>query len=160
MAYGAFLEGQRRYSEAVAAYSLANALSPGSPGILCNLGRCYWQLAETERAIELMERSVELQPHNPRLKYDLAMMLHCAGRSDEALVLLDQAMRILPGMWEAPALKATILSEGGHYPEARQLFEEAWELGADDPSFWGAWSAMESAAGNSVRAYEVAQGLE
>jgi Flp pilus assembly protein TadD len=87
-------------------------------------------------------------------------MLHCAGGSAEALALLDDAMRILPGMWEARALKATILGEGGHYPEARRLFEEAWELGADDPSFWGAWSAMEDAAGDTTRARAVAQGLE
>lgn len=160
LAYGDFLARRRRYSEAVAAYSLADELSPGSPGILCNLGRCYWELADTERAIEAVQRSVELQPHNPRLRYDLALMLHCAGRSTEALALLDQAMRILPGMWEARALKATILGDGGHYPEARRLFEEAWELGADDPSFWEAWSAMENAAGDSVRAHEVAQGLE
>jgi Flp pilus assembly protein TadD len=160
LAYGDFLARRRRFSEAVAAYGLAYELSPGSPGILCNLGRCYWELAETERAIEAMRRSVELQPHNPRLKYDLALMLHCSGRSSEALPLLDQAMRVLPSMWEARALKATVLGQGGRYPEARRLFEEAWELGADDPSFWGAWSAMESAAGDSARAHELRRGLE
>jgi tetratricopeptide (TPR) repeat protein len=161
LAYGDFLTRRRRFSDAVAAYRLADELSPGSPGILCNLGRCYWELADTERAIEAMRRSVELQPHNPRLVYDLALMLHCAGRSSEALPLLDSAVRVLPGMWEARALKATILGQGGRYPEARRLFEEAWELGADDASFWGAWSAMEHAAGDSVRAHELNQrGLE
>jgi Flp pilus assembly protein TadD len=87
-------------------------------------------------------------------------MLHCAGRPEEALSLLDQATRILPGMWEARALKATIFGEEGDYSGARRLFEEAWGLGADDPSFWGAWSAMESAAGDSTRATELARGLE
>jgi tetratricopeptide (TPR) repeat protein len=160
LAYGDFLTRQRRYAEAVAAYGSADELSPGSPGILCNLGRCYWELADTERAIEAMRKSVELQPQNARLKYDLALMFHCTGRPDEALPLLDQATRILPDMWEARALKATILGEGGDYTGARRLFEEAWELGADDPSFWGAWSAMESAAGDSARATEVARGLQ
>jgi Flp pilus assembly protein TadD len=160
LAYGDFLVRRRRFSDAVAAYSLADELSPGSPGILCNLGRCYWELSETDRAIEAMRRSVELQPHNPRLKYELAHMLHLAGRSEEALVHLDDVIRILPGMWEARALKATILGEGGRYPEARRLFEEAGELGADDPSFWGAWSEMESAAGDSARASELQRRLE
>jgi tetratricopeptide (TPR) repeat protein len=160
LAYGDFLSRRRRYSEAVAAFGRAEELSPGSPGILCNLGRCYWELADAERAIEAMRRSSELQPHNARLKYDLAEMLHCAGEPAEAIVHLNDAIRVLPDMWEARALKATILAEGGSFPEARRLFEQAWELGADEPSFWGAWSAMENAAGDTLRAREVAQGLE
>jgi Flp pilus assembly protein TadD len=87
-------------------------------------------------------------------------MLHCAGRPSEAIAHLDHVMRILPGMWEARALKAAILGEGGDYSEARRLFEEAWELGADDPSFWEAWSAMESAAVETMRVREAARGLE
>jgi len=160
LAWGDFLARQRRYSEAVAAYRRADELNPGSPGILCNLGRCYWELADVDRAVEAMRRAVELQPHNPRLKYDLAEMLHCAGEPGEALDHLNDVIRILPGMWKALALKATILSERGRYTEARKLFEEAWGLGADDPSFWGAWSAMEGAAGDTGRARHVARGFE
>jgi Flp pilus assembly protein TadD len=106
-----------------------------------------------------MRRAVELQPHNPRLKYDLAEMLHCAGESEEALVHLNDVIRIIPGMWKPLTLKATILSERGRYADARELFEGARELGADDPSFWGAWSAMERAAGDTVRARQLMEAL-
>ena len=95
----------------------------------------------------MMRRLVELQPHNPASKYDLALMLHSSGRGREAAALLDDVIRILPNMWEARALKASILGELGRHWEARNLFEEAVELGASGDAFWDTWIAMETVLG-------------
>jgi hypothetical protein len=50
-------------------------------------------------------------------------------------------------MWEARALKASILAELGRYWEARNLFEEAADLGASGDGFWDRWVAMEADLG-------------
>lgn len=154
-AYGDFLSRHRRYPEAVSAYRRAEELGPVSAVSLRNIGRCYWEIDDAEHAIFALRRSVELQPFNPGLKYDLAAMLRASGRPHEALKLLDEAIRILPGIWRARVLKASILGELGRYAEARRTFEKAETLGADGPGFWGAWIEMERAAGDSARAEEI-----
>ncbi len=151
LAYGDFLSRRKRYSEAVAAYQRAEELRPGSAGALRGLGRCYWALDDREQALEVMRRLAELQPHNPAAKYDLALMLHRSGRGREAAALLDDVIRILPNMWEARALKAGILGGLGRHGEARNLFEEAVELGASGDAFWDTWIAMETVLGDAGR---------
>jgi Flp pilus assembly protein TadD len=151
LAYGDFLTRMRRYSEAVAAYQHAEELRPGSPNALRALGRCYWALDDREQALEVTRRLVELQPHNPAAKFDLALMLHRSGRGRQAARLLDDVIRLLPNMWEARALKASILAELGRYWEARGLFEQAVELGASGEAFWDAWGDMEASLGDEER---------
>ena len=149
LAHGDFLSRRRRYSEAVAVYQRAEEFRPDSVGALRGLGRCYWALDDREQALQVMTRLVELQPHNPAAKYDLALMLYRSGRGRDAAALLDDVFRILPNMWEARALKAGILGEMGRYWEARNLFEKAVELGASGDVFWETWIAMEVAMGDA-----------
>jgi Flp pilus assembly protein TadD len=157
LAYGDFLRRRRRYAEAVGAYQHAEALRPGSTGALRGLGRCYWALEDRERALEVTRRLVELQPRNPAIKFDLALMLQRSGRGREAVALLDDVIRLLPGMWEARALKASILAELGRHWEARSLFEQADDLGASGHLFWESWAATEAALGDGKRESEVRQ---
>ncbi len=151
-AYGDFLTRHRRYAGALAVYRRAIRMGPISAIALRNIGRCYWAVDKIDLAIEAMRRSIDLQPHNPGLRRDLAEMLLAAGRLDEALTQLDNAIRILPGMWRPRAQKANVLGEQGRYVEARKSFRFAEELGATGPSFYGPWIKMERAAGDSVRA--------
>ena len=82
-------------------------------------------------------------------------MLHRSGRGREAVTLLDGVIRILPNMWEARALKASILGALGRHWEARVLFEKAVELGASGDAFWEMWIAMETALGDAGQETEV-----
>jgi Flp pilus assembly protein TadD len=151
LAYGDFLTRRRRYAAAVAVYQHAEQLRPGSPSALRALGRCYWALDDKAQALEVTRRLVELQPHNPAAKFDLALMLHRSGRGREAVHLLDDVIRILPNMWEARALKASVLGELGRYWEARNLFEQAADLGASGDAFWETWEGMEASLGHEER---------
>ena len=158
LAYGDFLLRQERYREAVAAYGRAQEASPSSAGVFTSLSRCYWQMEEADAAIAAMRRSVELQPHNPKLKYDLALMLQQGGRPREALRCLDDVERLLPSAWQPVALRASILTGLGMHAEARRLFERAGELGAEGEQFRAAWSALELAEGDTAAAAEIVKG--
>ena len=155
MALGDFLARGQRYSEAVAAYRRAERLNPAEAGVQRGIGRCYWAMDDVGRAIEAMDRSVELQPQNPRLKYDLAMMMSEAGRQDAALDLLTDVVRLMPNSWKAFAARARLLGSVGRHGEARRDFAHAARLGAEGEAFWSTWGAMERAAGDTARAQEL-----
>ncbi len=151
-AYGDFLSRQHRYSEAVAAYARAETLDPAVPRRADGGEQCF---DDAERVVAALRRSVKLQPRNPGIKCDLAVMLRRSGQFAEALRLVDDALAILPGMLRGRVLKATLLGDLGRYAEAREHFHVAEEQGAGGPVFWAAWSDMESAAGDSVRAEQL-----
>jgi len=155
MAHGDFLVRMQRYSEAVAAYRRAERLNPAAAGVQRGIGRCYWAMDELERAIEAMGRSVELQPQNPRLKYDLAMMMSGVGRADEAIDLLTEVIRLMPNSWDTRAARGRLLGAVGRHGEARRDFAHAERLGAKGVVFWNSWSALELAAGDTMRAREL-----
>jgi tetratricopeptide (TPR) repeat protein len=159
VAYGDFLLRRRRYSEAVAVFREAEKLNPRAADVQTGISQCYWEMHDLDRAIEAMRRSVELQPHNPKLRYDLAVMLSRAGHLEEAVVLLDDVIRVLPEAWEPRALKGTILARMGHTGQASAVFRQAHEIAGDDPGFLRAWSNMETIAGDTARARAILKGL-
>lgn len=155
LAYGDFLLRHERYTEAVAAYRRAEESTPLAAGVFTSLSRCFWEMEDLDAAIAAMRRSVELQPRNPRLKYDLALMLSRNGMKEEAIACLDDVASILPSAWQPIGLKASILADMGLADEARPLFERARELGAGGDQFLGAWSRMEIAAGDTAAAARI-----
>jgi len=152
LAYGDFLLRQQRYTEAVAAYRRANESSPLSAGVFTSLSRCYWEMDDADAAVAAMRRSVELQPHNPRLKYDLALMLHRSGKPEDALAHLDDVVRLLPNAWQPVVLKASVLTDLGSHEEALRYFEAARDLGAEGEQFRSAWSKLLLATGDTSAA--------
>lgn len=155
IAYADFLSRRGRYADALALYRRAEAHAPASPRLLRGLGRCCWMLGEPRGAIDAVRRAIELDPEDATGSYDLAVMLVRAGRSDEAVEFIDDALRIDPGLWNARALKAGILSDLGRTEEARRLFERALEDGAHGQAFWRAWLNTERAGGDSAAMREV-----
>ncbi len=155
LAYGDFLLRNERYTEAVAAYRRAEESRPLSAGVLTSLSRCFYEMEDLDAAIAAMRRSIELQPRNPKLKYDMALLLSKSGRKEEAISYLDDMMVILPTAWQPVALKASLLSDLGLYDESRRLFERAREMGATGGQFGSAWSRMELAAGDTAAARSV-----
>ncbi len=152
LAYGDFLLRHERYTEAVAAYRRAEESRPMSAGVFTSLSKCFYEMQDLDAAIAAMRRSIELQPRNPKLKYDMALMLSKSGRKEEAISYLDDMMVILPSAWQPVALKASLLSDLGLYDESRRLFERARGMGAKGDQFRGAWSRMELAAGDTAAA--------
>jgi len=126
-----------------------------SAGVFTSLSRCFYEMEDLDAAIAAMRRSIELQPRNPKLKYDLALMLSKSGRKEEAVSYLDDMMTILPSAWQPVALKASILSDLGLTDESRRLFERARDMGAKGDQFRTAWSRMELAAGDTAAARDI-----
>jgi tetratricopeptide (TPR) repeat protein len=78
---------QYRWKEGLDKLDQALALAKGDALALTMLGYAYGNLAEQELAIELLERSQQLDPDSPHNLYGLGYLYPQAGRQDEALAL-------------------------------------------------------------------------
>jgi tetratricopeptide (TPR) repeat protein len=89
---GVALRVLQRYTEALAPLETAAAAEPGNLHIHLCLGWCYKRTAQLDRAIETLEAALEANPNEAILPYNLACYLSLAGRRDDAIAYLSQAL--------------------------------------------------------------------
>lgn len=109
----------------------AEALNPNDADLLINKAMILSCQGETDRAIELAQTAIRLNPHHPD-SY-LGYYSHClmmAGRYDEAMALRASATSAFP---EARAFIAVLCVQLGRLDEAKR---EVDALIADFPLYW------------------------
>jgi tetratricopeptide (TPR) repeat protein len=94
------------------------------PGALQGFGVCLLKLKETEKAIEVFERLIAMQPNDPKLRQDLASVQLVAGKSEDALAtvrpLLDSPMDV-----RTMRLAAAIYEGNKDTPNAVKILRDA-----------------------------------
>ena len=85
-----------RDTEGVALLRTGIAIRPQSADLYHSLGLAQVRLGKLPDAIVSLRRAAELAPDNPRYAYVYAVALHSAGRTDEALEVVDSALLRLP----------------------------------------------------------------
>ncbi len=90
---------------------------------------------DTAAAIEALQRGATTFPQNGRIRRRLAGLLVDQRRSEEALVVLREALDLEPMMPDTYGLLGQVLTSQGsaHWEEASQHLEEAIRLSPDDP---------------------------
>ena len=92
------LEKLKRYKEAEAAYRKAIELQPRHVNSLNNLAYLLAdKLNRAEEALALARKAHSLAPGNPAITDTLGYVLHLNGESAEAVPLLEQALKTVPG---------------------------------------------------------------
>jgi tetratricopeptide (TPR) repeat protein len=129
------------------------------------LGQVYAQQQQPDQALAEEERAIALDPNNDESYAHQALMLNWAGKSEEALRAVAQAMRLNP---HHPPWYAFVLGQayrvGGRYGEAIAMQKKAingnpsflpahMELAA---SYWLQWRAQQSPAGQTLEPAEAA----
>ena len=79
----------------------AVALSPTDAMTYDTLGVVYSQANAYEKAMQMFQRLVELQPGHPNHRFNLATSLIHSGDMAAAERELDECVRITPGFWKA-----------------------------------------------------------
>ncbi|MBK0398999.1 hypothetical protein H0I76_07345 [Limibaculum sp. M0105] len=88
---GAILLLEERYEDAVDAGEFAVEMLPGSADATAVLAHTLTYVGETARALELINRAMELSPMSPGwYRWTKGRVLRLAGRFDEAIELLEQ----------------------------------------------------------------------
>jgi tetratricopeptide (TPR) repeat protein len=58
------------------------------------LGRCYREMGELDRALALMEESLRPSPYAPESNYEMALTYEAMGRMDDARTHIQRALEV------------------------------------------------------------------
>jgi tetratricopeptide (TPR) repeat protein len=142
LAYCAFME--TRYEEAERLYFKAVELSANDSFTYAWRAMLRLNLGRLNDALTDLERTVELDPLWPVPMGNCADVLAIAGRADQALQLIDRAMRLREGVFVPVAgVRALVLMRLGRTDEAietarsiRKHLHQNPRRGADDSALW------------------------
>ena len=86
----------KRGFEAHTAFLKARELQPDSASLLIQHGNHLVTWCHAEQAIELFERAIALEPHNPTAYYDLGRAHRFLGQADKAVLFFRKALELAP----------------------------------------------------------------
>jgi Flp pilus assembly protein TadD len=104
------------------------ASDPDNPKVLHFLGVAEHQSGQSERAVELLRRSVAVQPLSAPCHNNLGMVLSSLGRTAEAEDACRQALAIDPNSASAHNNLGAILAHQERFDEAIESFERSIAL--------------------------------
>ena len=123
LAKGSFLYHTKDFDGAGAAFAEAAKRLPNSPDILAAQAYLERRRGHYDRAIELLERSLDRDPQNTTNLTSLGETLDATGRHPAARVWFDRALTFRPGDPAVIIGKAGSWMAEGNLDAAGQLFE-------------------------------------
>ncbi|HHT9110589.1 MAG TPA: tetratricopeptide repeat protein [Candidatus Brocadiaceae bacterium] len=84
---------ERDWENAAAYFEKATLLDRSSERIIRHLATCYFQLGQNEKAIEFIEKLVEIKPLEFGVHYTLATLYETTGKTKEAIAEYECARR-------------------------------------------------------------------
>ena len=127
-ATGVSLHALQRYAQAVDSYDRALRIKPNYVEALCNRGLSLQRLGASEQAFDDFDRAIALRPRFARVHEYRANLLRDAGRVNEAIAALRQALALGSDAQQI-AFQLAALGAGGtprRAPEdyVRELFDQ------------------------------------
>src|SRR5262245_49646690 len=119
------LHQQGRLEDADRLYRQALVSNPGDANALHLFGVLKAQRSDFGAALDLITRSIALEPANGIAFYNRGNVLRELTRLDEALASFDQALAFIPAHVEAWSNRGTVLQELGRPAEALASFDHA-----------------------------------
>jgi len=87
---------KQMYAEAIGALTQVTQLVPQFPPAYFELGVCYQQQNDPEKALEYYQKNLDLDPTNVEGAYNSGLILFGLNRVDEALVRFEKALSLRP----------------------------------------------------------------
>jgi tetratricopeptide (TPR) repeat protein len=101
---GTTLSRQGRHEEALKAFDKAVQLAPDDAALWKQLGDALLELKRFDHALLSFQHALKLDPRNANAAYNSGLLLHDAGRHEEAVACLNICDELLPN--RAPTLQA------------------------------------------------------
>jgi len=125
---GTLLAREKEYDAAIHELELADALSPGTPEILHNLGEAHFRKKDYEKGEEVLKHALALRPDSPGTLYMLAEVYAGEQKDLQALELLLRARKLAPQNTDIIALLGRLSMMQSFYEDAIQVLEEGVKL--------------------------------
>jgi tetratricopeptide (TPR) repeat protein len=125
------LHAQGRLKEAEHAYGEILKQQPGNFQALHLAGVLLLQKGEQARGMELVRRSLKIEPRQPLAHRDLGNALQQAGRLEEALASFDRALALKSDIADLHNNRAVVLTALGRPAEALESYSRAVALKPD-----------------------------
>lgn len=91
---GKIHEMRGEYAAALQNYGELIKINPSKTGIFLDMGRCYRELKEYEKAEEYLQKVLKKNPFDPRSHYQLALLYMDAGNKEKAAEHLNIAVNV------------------------------------------------------------------
>jgi Flp pilus assembly protein TadD len=132
MREAARLDGEGKCAEAEPIYRQALARGPASPALLNNAGNHYLICKQPERARQLWEQLVRLNPGHVNANLQLAGLAMEAKRFDRAEAILHALLQKAPTDFDVLYQYGRAAARAKHYDRAREALESAVRLRPSD----------------------------
>ncbi|TCU14662.1 tetratricopeptide repeat protein [Rhizobium sullae] len=134
--YGFFLFGQQRMAEAEAAFQRAISLDPTLEGSRVNLAEFYRATGQTDRSEQTYAEAISVAPDRADLRYGHALSLVRKKAIDNAILELEEAIRLDPQNSRYKTTLAVALDSVGRTGDALNRLD-AWAPAGSDPDLTG-----------------------
>lgn len=123
--------GKKMYTEAVVPLTRVTELTPAFPGAYFELGVCHQALGDPKRALELYDKTLELDSGNAHSLYNSGLILFEANRVDEALVRFERGLVSKPDDAGLLEMAGRCYVHDGKFQTAVEHLEKARALTTD-----------------------------
>lgn len=150
---------QGKAQEALKHLSKLDQAIPSNPGILYFTATGYSILGNKQKAIQIYERVLRLNPQFIEAYNNIALDLAYLGEHETAIGFIDQALSIRPDFIEAIDNKGCFLNATGNYRAACNCFESALRINPKDTIALANLSSALISLGEYNKAMDFAQFL-
>jgi len=130
---GEALAAQGQVALAIGEYEKALEEGAGSALVLNRLAAFYLQVGELEKANKTLRRSLQENPGQPQVCFELARTFQAIGQPDSALPYAIQARDLAPESSAIHTLVGLLQLEAGQLQETRAALDRALELDPRNP---------------------------
>ncbi|MBL8232065.1 MAG: tetratricopeptide repeat protein [Bryobacterales bacterium] len=149
---------QKDSKKAISSFQEAVRLSPGLTTAWSALAATALQSNLATDALRYAERTVELDPTDPRNRLLRANALVQSNRLGEARTELTLLTRAYPALTSAQLQLGVVLLAERQFPQAQRIFEKLYKPGQDDIAPLKGLAESYAAQGQQQRAYDLVSG--
>jgi tetratricopeptide (TPR) repeat protein len=154
----------KKYKEAVIELEKALNISPDHAAALYYLGRAYFSMGDTEKAVEQYRKVLKLAPNYAETYIDLGLVTASLNRHEEAIGYYQKAIELDADNIAAYNSLAFAYTSLGKYNDAIDSFKKSIKIKAQNPEaymglgyLYSATGQYQEAKGNFRKAREIFQ---
>jgi predicted TPR repeat methyltransferase len=111
--YSLCLKKLGKLHDAVSSFIEFTSTYPDEVDGFYNLGNCYREMKEFEKALKAYEQGLKIDPNHLSINKNMAYVYHLLGHTDNALILYRHVLNFEPGEKQAAHMIAAITGDHG-----------------------------------------------